>query len=220
MTLLSERIVDEFPGHVVFYDVDWDFYEDLLKQIGDRPLRVTYDNGALEIMSPLPEHEWVSRFICWMVQTLALELDVPIRTQGSTTYRKKSKQKGLEPDECFYVQKESKLRGKRSFDPEKYPPDLAIEVDVTSRSIPRMPVYEKLGISEVWRHTGTELIGLRLTEDRGYVRIERSLAFPQLRVADLNQFINAADRTSEFKAMKRFQRWIQRRDRGSNGTQI
>jgi Uma2 family endonuclease len=220
MTLLNERIIDEFPGHVVLNDVDWDFYEDLLKQIGDRPLRVTYDNGALEIMSPLPEHEWVSRFICWMVQTLALELDVPIRTQGSTTYRKKSIQKGLEPDECFYVQKESKLRGKRSFDPEKYPPDLAIEVDVTSRSIPRMPVYEKLGISEVWRHTGTELIGLRLTEDRGYVRIERSLAFPQLRVADLNQFINAADRTSEFKAMKRFQRWIQRRDRGSNGTQI
>lgn len=210
MTLLNERIIDEFPGHVVFYDVDWDFYEDLLEQIGDRPLRVTYDNGALEIMSPLPEHEWVSRFICQMVQMISQELEIPIRTQGSTTFRKKVKQKGLEPDECFYVQKEPKLRGKKTFDPGRFPPDLAIEVDVTSRSIPRMPIYEALGVAEVWRHTGDELIALKLTHDRGFAPIDKSLAFPFLRVSELTQFIDLAARTSEFEALKRFRKWLGR----------
>src|SRR5206468_2424868 len=109
--------------HLVLYDVDWDFYESLLKQIGDRPLRVTYADGDLEIISPLPEHDFISRFIARLIQTLSMELRIPVRSQGSTTYRKKRRRKGLEPDECFYIQNEAKLRGKRSFDPTRFPPD-------------------------------------------------------------------------------------------------
>src|SRR5687767_4450198 len=88
--------------HFVLDNVSWEFYERLLKEIGQRPIRVTFDNGMLEIMAPLTEHEFAKGFIGWMIKTLAVLSGTPMRSGGSTTFRRRDKQKGLEPDECFY----------------------------------------------------------------------------------------------------------------------
>ena len=207
MTVLAQPTLDDLPEHLVLYDVDWAFYDQLLKQIGNRPLRVTYDNGDLEIMSPLPEHDWVKSLVGRMIETLSIELEIPIRSQGSTTYRHKAKRKGLEPDECYYIQREPKLRGKRTFDPSRLSPDLAVEVDVTHRSIPRMPIYAALEVPEVWRHDGHELFALKLVRGE-YAETINSVAFPFLKVRELNQFIELADAQSEYEAIKAFQAWI------------
>src|SRR5438046_216253 len=90
--------------HVVLDGMSWHFYERLLKEIGDRPIRVTFDNGMLEIMAPLSEHEIPKGFISWMIKMLALLIDRPMKSGGSTTFRRREKQKGLEPDECFFFE--------------------------------------------------------------------------------------------------------------------
>src|SRR4051812_24072864 len=139
--------------HIVLDDVSWAFYEHVLKEIGDRQIRVTYDDGRIEIMSPLSEHEMAKKPIARLLEMLTFVLDIEICSSGSTTFRRKEKRKGLEPDECYFFGENAvKIRGVRRWNPKKHPPpDLAIEVDITSRSIDREPIYAALGVRELWR---------------------------------------------------------------------
>src|SRR4051794_2012849 len=88
--------------HIVLDDVSWTFYEQLLKAIGNRPIRVTYDEGRLEIMSPLREHEKLKKLIGRLIEMLTFLLNIEMDSSGSTTFRRKEKLKGLEPDECYF----------------------------------------------------------------------------------------------------------------------
>ena len=90
--------------HVVLHDVSWDLYQHLLAEVGDGALRMTFDNGSLEIMSPLPKHELWKKRIGRMIEIVSLELDIPMESLGSTTFARQDLQKGLEPDECYYIQ--------------------------------------------------------------------------------------------------------------------
>ena len=83
--------------------MSWDFYEHLLAELDNRPIRVTYDRGALELMSPSYRHEIYSDLLGSMVKAIAEELGLPIMAAGSTTFRRESLERGLEPDECFYI---------------------------------------------------------------------------------------------------------------------
>src|SRR5438045_3800934 len=80
--------------HFVLEDASWELYEKLLRDIGSRPIRITYDDGRLEIMSPLPEHERPSNFIGRLIEMLSFELGMPIACLGSTTFRRRDKAKG------------------------------------------------------------------------------------------------------------------------------
>ena len=95
--------------HFVLDNVSWAFYERLLKEIGNRPIRVTFDTGMLEIMAPLAEHEIPKGFIGWMIKTLAVLTNRPMVSAGSTTFRRREKQKGLEPDDCFFFESSAKI---------------------------------------------------------------------------------------------------------------
>ena len=191
--------------------ISWELYEHLLKEVGDRPIRMTYDNGELEIMSPLPEHEDAKVAIGDMIKALLEELDVPRRGLGSTTFRRRLKKKGLEPDDCFYIKSQPLIAGKKRINlPKDPPPDLAIEIDITSRSIPRLPIYAALAVPEIWRYDGKKLRSLHLQE-HGYVESELSLAFPKLRVNDLRPFIVLADETGDQNAsLKAFRAWLRK----------
>ena len=88
-----------------------------------------------------------------MIFTLTQELHLPFHLGRSTTLRRRRKQRGLEPDDCYWIAHASDMRGKTAFnsrtDP---PPDLAIEVDITHSSLDRMAIYAKLRVPEVkWR---------------------------------------------------------------------
>lgn len=191
--------------------VSWELYEHLLKVVGARPLRLTYDQGKLEIMSPLSEHENAGRVIGRLIEELTMQLKVPAVGLKSTTFRLKLKQRGLEPDECYYIQSQSKLRSvKRVKLPKDPPPDLAVEIDNTSASIERLPIYAALGVPEVWRYDGESLSCLLLKRG-AYEESEYSKAFPHLRVRDLLRFLRIANKQiDQNAAVRAFQLWLSR----------
>src|SRR5258705_13229425 len=90
--------------HLVLDEVSWDFYTQLLRATRHRRLRITFDSGLLEITSRILGNEVAKSFIGSMIQMLAYMTDRPIVSVGSPTFRSRDKQKGLEPDECYYFE--------------------------------------------------------------------------------------------------------------------
>lgn len=195
--------------HFVLHAMHWEFYEFLLEQIGDRPIRVTFDDGSLEIMSPLPRHERCKSRFARLIELLSLELDIPIQPLGSTTFRRKDRRKGLEPDECYYVQHAADVAGKDELDLRvDPPPDLAIEIDITTRSIPRQPVYAALGMPEIWRFDGRRLAILLLDPDGKYAPAAASLAFPFLPMEKFEQFLFRLAADPQNAVLRDFRDWV------------
>jgi Uma2 family endonuclease len=193
----------------VLWNVGWDTYELLLKQLGDRPVRLTYDGQNLELMSPSRWHEIVKSILGRLVEALALELDIPLSGGGSTTFRREDLQRGLEPDECYWIANAARVRGKRELD--LYvdpPPDLVIEVDISRSSLDRQGIYAKLRVPEIWRFDGQRLEVLLLQSDGQYAISPQSAAFPFLPVQELVQFIEMAEQTDDTTCLKRFQKWV------------
>src|SRR5437016_3795766 len=114
-------------GSVLLENVAWETYERLLREAGERHIRMTYDNGDLEIMTLSFGHENLGEIIARFIAILTLELGMSLRSGGSTTLRKKLKRKGLEPDKCFWIKNAKAMRDKTKWDPKlDPPPDLAV----------------------------------------------------------------------------------------------
>jgi Uma2 family endonuclease len=145
-----------------------------------------------------------------MLETAALELDIDIQSIGSTTLRRRPRRKGLEPDECYYVQHEAQVRHEQDYDPERDPPpDLAIEVDVEHSSLSRLEIYAGLGVPEVWRYADETLTILRLRRGK-YVSIPRSAAFPPLTAKVLQEFLEQRWDLSENQLIRNFISWLRK----------
>jgi Uma2 family endonuclease len=198
----------EDSQHLVLENASWDLYEQLLKAVGNRPIRLTYDTGRLEIMSPLPEHEQPKTIIGRFIEMLALERSMDMASYGSTTFRSKQKSKGLEPDECYYFRAEAQMRGRKRINLRKDPPpELVVEIDISSRSVPREPIYAAMGVPELWRFGGGVLQCLHLVN--GHYRNRKfSLVFPFLEPAQLTRFIQMAVQDGENFAVKSFMKWV------------
>ena len=86
--------------------------------------------------------------------------------------------KGAEPDGSFYVQNADAIIGKRridlSVDP---PPDVVVEIDITSESLSKFPIYAAFGVPEIWRYDGRAAQIYHLV-NQSYVETDASLAFP------------------------------------------
>lgn len=207
---LTAGIPFEPQQHVLLDGVSWDLYEHLLREVGDQSIRMTYADGRLEIMSPLPKHEKWSRRIGALVQFACAELNIRMVPLGSTTFRDAAQQKGLEPDECFYVEHaNAALQMDQEFDSEVHPPpDLAVEVDITRRSVVRDPIYAALGVPELWRFDGRRLQILRLGPDGSYVEQAASAVFPMLPLPHLQQFVDRFSREDDTTVIRAFQQWL------------
>jgi Uma2 family endonuclease len=195
--------------HLVLNDVSWEAYERLLEAFGDRRLRHSYDDGTLEIMSPLKRHDRAKTLLARLIEMAAYELDIEIQGIGSTTLRRSERRKGLEPDECYYVAHEAEVRSEPDYVPERDPPpDLAVEVDVTSSSLDRMHIYANLGVPEVWRLQDGQLTFWRLGADGRYLRCARSRAFPQLTLPLLNGLLKQRFERSENQIVRSLVTWL------------
>lgn len=187
----------------------WQTYEALLDTLGQRTIRMTYDRGSLELMSPSNEHERFKRLIGRMLEILTLELNIPIRSQGSTTFRRQSADCGLEPDECYYIQHESQVRGRDEIDLEvDPPPDLAVEIEISSSRLDRMGVYAALGVPEVWRYDGTALRIFELGPEGPYKEQSSSRAFPYLPLSEVVRFLAERNDSHETAWARRFGAWV------------
>ncbi|MEG3988451.1 Uma2 family endonuclease [Microcoleus sp. S28C3] len=187
--------------------ISWQTYETLLAEIGDRQIRLTYNRGNLEIMVPSPEHERFKEVFGRFVETLAEELDVRIEPLGSTTF-KRPELSGVEPDKCFYIQNISAVKGKKRIDmnPDP-PPDLVLEIDITSRSENSLQVYADLGVPEVWIYNGSRL-RINRFENGEYVESDRSLAFPSLPILEIVRFLEQAETMDYLELVKAFRNWV------------
>jgi len=195
--------------HIVLEDVSWELYDRLVEELGESHIRITYDNGRMEMMPPLPKHEkWGWRFGRF-VADLCLEKNIAFAPGGSTTFRKKAKKIGLEPDECFYIKDwETANNIDGPWNPALHPaPDLAIEIDITSRSIDNLPIYAGLGIAEVWRFDGRKLHVLILDDDERYREQGQSKLFPFLPMDQLVSFARRFDNENHIVVIRAFQDW-------------
>lgn len=194
---------------MVLHGVCWQTYQMLRRDLADSHVRLTYNAGDLEIMSPSRWHEVAGRVLGTLIRTLCLELDIEIGTGGSTTFQREGVERGLEPDECFWIAHEAVVRGKReidlSVDP---PPDLAIEIDISPSAVDRPRIYAALGVPEVWRFTGDELCVEVLGSDGTYHSSETSASFPFLPIADLARFMTIAEQQGETQAVRSFVDWL------------
>ncbi|MEM9542115.1 MAG: Uma2 family endonuclease [Cyanobacteria bacterium P01_E01_bin.42] len=186
--------------------ISWKTYENLLEDLQNRRLRLTYYRGSLEILTPSPEHELNKEVMGRFVETLAEELEVSVYPLGSTTY-KRPQLSGAEPDECFYIRNIAAIRGKRRLTPEDPPPDLVIEIDITSSSSDRLQVYSSLGVPEVWIYDRNTLILYQLENEEYTVR-DRSQFFPDIPIPEIAQFLQQAETTDYLELIRIFRNWV------------
>jgi Uma2 family endonuclease len=173
-----------------------------------KPIRVTYDKGSIEIMSPLPEHECFLEAIGAMLDVMTVERGISMARFGSTTFRRRDLECGLEPDKCYYLRNAGRVRGMRDFDPTIYPPpDLAIELDIIHRLVEREPIYAALGVPELWRFDGQHLTVLMLNEKHVYDRSETSSAFPFLPMKKFETFLLRMKREDQNTILREFRQW-------------
>src|SRR3989442_950592 len=208
--------VDHLPegATLVARDVSWEDYERLLEELAGRPaVRVAYDQGRLEIMSPLPEHEEYKRFIEKIVDALGDSLDLNVEPRGSATWKKKREAKGAEPDTSYYIANSERIIGKRKLDLNvDPPPDLVVEIDATNESLSKFPIYSTLRVPEIWhydvRHNQIQMYELRGNK---YVELPASRSFPILTSKALGDFIEQSKTKGQKAAMAAFRTWLKRR---------
>ena len=208
MLLEVKRIIVPPGQTVVLENINWDEFEAILEDLGEnRGSRIAYDQGRLEIMTPLPEHEVNKVYISNFVEILLEELDIEFCPLGSTTFKNQSMFKGIEPDSCFYIQNEAAVRGKDrldlTIDP---PPDLALEIAIINRSHPE--IYQSLGVSELWRYEKGKLQILLLVDDQ-YVESKTSRNFPNFALIEvIPQYLTQCRTEGRNKGMKAFRTWV------------
>jgi len=193
---------------VTLHQVSWKTYEQLLEALGEhRAARLTYDRGRLEIMVPLEPHEHANSLIGQFIEILTEELNLNLKSMGSTTLNRPDLSAGGEPDKCYYIQNEPLVRGKTvdlSRDP---PPDLVVEVDITHTDINKPVLYANLGVPEFWRYDGKTLRIYQLEQEQ-YREREASPTFPGVRKDSFYQFLEQCRVLGETQAKRNFRAWV------------
>lgn len=195
---------------VLLRNISWATFEALIDELESQPSkRLTYDAGLLEIWMPQLPHERYKKLLARLIDVVTEEREIEISSLGSCTWKRPDLAKGVEADECYYVQNEPAICGRMdldlAIDP---PPDLAIEIDITSLSLPRLPIYAALGVPEVWRFDGAQLTFLNLRGDE-YAVMPSSLALPDLTSDDVTGLLNQAQDMGEISWAKLVRRWAQ-----------
>lgn len=177
---------------ILLENVTWETFETLLFELGNsRAAAIAYDRGIIEIMAPLPEHEYYKEAIADLIKDLADVLEIDYETFGSTTWKRPDLLMGVEPDNCFYLQNEQLIRGKLEFDLlQDPPPDLVLEVDITNKSLNRLPIYARLGVPEIWRYEQGQLKIYQL-QNNVYVETSNSLAFGRFPIEQIIPFLQS-----------------------------
>jgi len=206
----EQTIATSAAQRILLTGIRWQTYEAILRDIGNRPIRLTYDRGALEIMAPTFNHERCKRQLGRIVETLAEELNLPLVSAGSTTFREVDLERGLEPDDCFYLGFTvplvlGKTRIDLNVDP---PPDLALEIDITASFLNRLNVYAALKVPEIWRFNGQRLQVFRLQPDGQHALVDRSATFPMIAISELEEFLQSSLGMDDSSLVRSFRVWL------------
>jgi len=209
MQVALEKIVVKPGQQLLLRDISWLDFEEILADLGEhRGSRISYSNGALEIMVPLPEHEKHKEIIGDLIKILLERLEVDFESLASTTFKSESMNQALEADACFYIQNYQAVIGKDrldlSIDP---PPDLAIEIDITNRT--QFNNYLLLQVPELWRYSKKGL-QIYLLQNQQYVESTTSPNFLHIPIQELIEcYTKQAQVEGRSRAIRAFKLWIQ-----------
>lgn len=175
---------------VVLHNISWHSYKQIADALQDQtPAHLTYDRGTLEIMVLSFQHENLKKLAAMLFERLTDSLDIEICPAGSTTFQKEAVERGFEPDESYYVENAAYVRGRKSinldFDP---PPDVTIEIDISHSSVNRMSIFAAIGISEVWRCSGSGVEFFLLHGGR-YEMVGKSGVLPGVSSAEITELL-------------------------------
>jgi Uma2 family endonuclease len=191
--------------------MSWDDYETVLRIVGNRPIRVTYDGDALEIISPSRAHAKERWLLGRFVDILTEELEIPCLCLGSTTWREKRVNRGLEPDDCFYLGADAEELCDRGInlkvDP---PPDLAIEIEISRSALDRVEIYAALGIPELWRFNGQVLRVARLQKNGAYRKAAKSRTFPFLPLDEVGRLVTMGTTMVHSRWARLVREWVRK----------
>jgi Uma2 family endonuclease len=174
---------------IVLNGVPWSHYEAQLALRGDRSVpRVSYLEGAMELMSPSRDRERIKSYIGRLVEAYALEKGIDFSPYGGWTLKNPPQEAGAEPDECYII----------GPDQRKDAPDLVIEVIWTSGGLDKLEIYRRLGIGEVWFWEAGR-VQVHTLRPKGYESVRRSRLFPDL---DLDLLVTLLDRPTAAQAIR------------------
>ena len=196
---------------VILDGISWESYQRLVNEVGPS-VRLTYDRGRLEIMSPSQLHERVKTVLARLIEAYSDEMEMTVEGFGSMTLGREILKRGLEPDECYYISNVQVALTKEkldlSVDP---PPDLAIEVDISPPGLERPPIYAALRVPEIWRYDGHLVMPLLLRPDGEYVASDQSPAFPDLPMAEVNRLLGIGLASGQSAAVRALREWLRKR---------
>ena len=205
---ITPDTIDLPPGTLLRFLGTLSDYEGILEQLGDRAAtRLRFRDDHILLMSSFPEHSNQVDVLSDLVKALLRHQGRDWQSFHPITLRQ-SGQSGLEPDVCFYIQNYRAILGKRrldlSIDP---PPDLAIEIDVTSFT--QIDDYIPLAIPEVWIYKTDEL-HIYCFEDNCYLEVDTSQIFPDFSVKEIiPQYISRAWQVGSSVALREFAQILQ-----------
>jgi Uma2 family endonuclease len=188
--------------------IPWGAYVAFCDGLGDHYLRVTYDRGEMEIMSPSRKHEKGKKRLGQLVEALTQVLDIDIACGGSVTCRNEEMLRALEPDDCYWIAHEPQVRDCDELDLDiDPPPDLAMEIEISRSALDRMGIYAALKVPEIWRWD-RETLHVQVLGARGtYRTVKRSKAFPFLPLKEFSAFLTRTG-LSETKLLREFRVWV------------
>ncbi len=170
-------------GSVVRLPGTWQEYQILCDRRGDGSIpRIKYRSGEVLLMSPLAKHGRDAHLIAAIITTL---LDSQEREYDAFTpvTMQLPEESGIEPDYCFYINYWQAVSGKERIDwRNDPPPDLVLEIDVTSYSDVRD--YLPYRVPEVWLFRQQQLLIYQLQGDEYGVNFQ-SQYFPEVSLPDL-----------------------------------
>lgn len=203
----------------VALSVSWDGFQTILGTLPlSRAAHLSYHNGLLEIMTPLESHEHFSGLIGQFVEIVTEELDLPIKTMGSTTLKRPELESGGEPDQSYYIANASLVQGREVDLRTDPPPDLVIEIDITNTDINKTALYANLGIPEFWRYDGQVLTIYHLQNGQ-YQERDISPTFPQVPKEQLYRFLQDCIQQGETAAKRQLRAWIRETLKGEEGSE-
>lgn len=208
MLLKLQQIIVQPGQQMLLKDISWQQLDNILEELGDsRAARLSYSNGWLEIMVPLPEHEKDKEIVGDLVKILLEELEIDFEALGSTTFKNERMKQAVEPDACFYIQNQAAVIGKNridlTIDP---PPDLAIEIDITNRT--QFDNYQIFGVPELWRYTQRGL-QINLLQQGKYFESNFSPNFQDIPIIELvNESVKQSLSVGRSQAIRAFKNWV------------
>ncbi|MFM8213490.1 MAG: Uma2 family endonuclease [Pirellula sp.] len=206
---MSTLLKEESETRIVLENVSWEIFVALADERRGSVPRLSYDEGVLEMMSPKRKHENISCLLGRMIEAYSEIKGIEILSVASVTVKRSDLKKAYEADESYYVTNLDKVLAKEELDFEvDPPPDLVIEVELTSSAIDKLELFAAMQVREVWRHDGTSVQFHRLSSGR-YECIAESTELPGLSSDLINRYLDQRLQAGETTGIRAFRSEVQ-----------